>query len=200
MAKIDEKMQMIGAAVVLQAEQERRRIIDEANGIREREIAAYKDQVIEKMFDEIQQRTRTVRQNAIREKAQAETGAHRELLTRREALSDMVFEAVRERLRSYSASEAYRQALLDQIAAVRGRFDHTDSTVQLREGDRDLAGRIESLLPGCRVEFVRDIRLGGFRLRNRKAGILLDETLDLKLEEQRPWFLRNCGLAVQGSS
>lgn len=190
----DDKMLLIGSAISRQVEQERKDIINRANETRERELNAYKEQVIDEMFHQIQQKTRAVRQKAIRDKAQAEQKAHQELLTRREELSARVFSAVKGRLHEYAASEAYRTALLAQLAALKDKWDHSHSAVLLGEADKALETRVKAALPGCAVEYTRAIRLGGFRLRNREAGILVDQTLDSKLEDQRSWYLANCGL------
>lgn len=196
MPKIDERIEQIGAAIVSQATQESKEIIDKANQIREQEIAAYKEQVIEKMFEELQQKTRAVRQKAIRDKAQAELGANRELLLRREELAVAVFAGAKSRLFDYVATPAYRAALLQELAALADQYDHSDSIVLLREADMALADDIQKLLPGCQVQADPFIRLGGFMLRNRAAGVLVDETLDARLKAQRPWFLQNSGLTT----
>lgn len=196
MAKLDEKMQLIGQAVVEQAEQESRSIIDKANAIRDRELTEYKEQVISKMFEQIQQKTRNVRQQAVRDRARAEQDSRRALLTGREELAALIYGSVRARLLEYIHGEEYRQTLLDSLQKLRDRWDHTSTTVQLRESDMALTDQIGGLLPGCRVEADKRIKLGGFRLRNTAAGILLDETLDARLEDTRPWFLQNCGLKV----
>lgn len=194
MAKLDEKMELIGSAIVSQAEQERKSIVDKANAIREQELSACKEQLIEKMFGRVQAQTRTIRQKSIKDKAQAELRAHRELLLRRQELTTSVFAAAKTRLYDYVSTPDYPAALLSQLRKMAGSWEHSASTVFLRDDDLALAGEIEAILPGCRVVADRTIRIGGFRLRNSAAGILVDETLDARLEAQRPWFLQTCGL------
>lgn len=194
MPKIDDKVHLIGSAITSQAEQERAAIIEKANQIREKELAEYKEQVIGEMFGRMQHDTREVRQHTVQQKAQTASQASRELLLRREELAAQVFAAVRARLAEYVAGEEYRAALLERVRAVKDQWDHTASVVQLREADMALAAQIQSLLPGCEVRAAKRIKIGGFELRNSAAGILLDETLDARLDDQRPWFLQNCGL------
>lgn len=193
---MDEKIHLIGSAIADQAQAERQAIIDKANQTRESELAAYEEALISSMFGQVQQRTRAARQKAIKDKAQTEVQAHRELLGRREELTAAVVAGVRSQLLSYAATPEYRKALLEDLSALRDRWDHSSSTVFLRENDMELAGDIQKLLPGCKVEADPAIRLGGCKLLNRDAGILADETLDARLEAQKPWFLQNCGLKV----
>lgn len=42
-----------------------------------------------------------------------------------------------------------------------------------------------------------DIRIGGVRAVNQTAGLLIDDTLDSKLEQQHDWFTRESGLTVE---
>lgn len=194
MAKLDEKMELIGSAIVSQAEQERSSIVEKANKIREEQLSACKEQLIETMFQKLQQQTRAVRQRAIKDKAQAEVKAHRELLARREELATAVFCGAKTKLFEYVATPAYKEQLLADIRSLREKWDHSASTVLLRESDLPLSAEITAILPGAAVEADPAIKIGGFRLRNTAAGILADETLDSRLEEQKPWFLMNSGL------
>lgn len=202
MAKIDEKMQMIGSAITSQAEQERASIIEKANTICTKAITDYKDQLLDKMYGEIQQKTRAVRQKAVRDRALAEQKSRREVHLRREELAATVFAAVRSRLLDYAGTEAYRTALLQDLRAAAERFraisgvNPAGGVVLLREEDLSLAPQIRELLPGVEVQPSRAIRLGGFQLRADAQGLLLDETLDERLEAQRPWYLEQCGLRV----
>lgn len=194
MPKMDDKVLKIGYAITLQAEAESKKIIQEANEIRDREISRYRDQVIDEMFGRIQNETRCIRERTLREKAVAVSNAYRELLRRREELSAGVFQAVRDRLEEYTGTEEYRASMLKHLSEVKEQWDHNSSVVMLRPADMALEDRIKAALPGCEVRATRQIRLGGFRLRNTQAGILLDETLDSRLEDQRSWYLQNCGL------
>ena len=50
---------------------------------------------------------------------------------------------------------------------------------------------------GSSLAAADDIRIGGVRAVNQKAGLLIDDTLDSKLELQRDWFTRESGLTVE---
>lgn len=192
--KSDNKMLLIGSAITTQAEAERKAVIAKANETREEEISAYKDLVITKMFDEIQVKSRLARQKAVADKALVSQRAYRQLLTRRSELTSSVFESVRDKIREYAAGPQYREDLFAQIAGLEEAYDHNHSLLQVRREDLGLAGAIQEILPGCEVQASKSIRLGGFTLRNEPGGVLLDETLDRRLEAQRPWFLEHCGL------
>lgn len=196
MEKMNEKMRMIGASITDQAKAERSRIIEEAVRLRERELAACKEELIESMFRREQQQARAVRQKTVTDKAKAELRAHRELLARREELSLSVFAAATARLHEYAQTPEYRQKLLDGLRALAGTYDPAACTVYLREADTSLAAEIAGVLPGAKVAADKSVKIGGFKLLCEEAGVLVDETLDSRLEERKPWFRMNCGLKI----
>lgn len=196
MAKLDERMQLIGTAILGQANLESQAIIKKANDIRENEMAAYEEEIVQNMFGKLQHTTHAVRLESMKALAKAELEAHRALLRRREELTRTVFAATRTRLLGFAASPEYLSWLPDVVAAVKGNYDHTSSTLRLRETDLALADKLTALLPGCKVVADGSIKIGGFKLLNNAAGILIDETLDARLVAQKPWFLQHCGLTI----
>ena len=79
------------------------------------------------------------------------------------------------------------------------RLIPADGTVYyLSERDRERESILKDLCPaGSRLDFSGDIALGGIRGMNPQAGILVDDTLDSKLEQQRDWFIQSMGLSVK---
>lgn len=194
MPKTDERTEVIGSAMISQAEQESKEIIEKANKLREKEISEYKEAVIEKMFQDLQYQTAVIRQKSVQDKAQVEIGASRELLGNRESIRATVFQSAREKLLDFANSSDYSKKFFDDLEKCRELFTDKNSTVLVREKDMELEEKIKNILPDCSVESSSDIKIGGFIIRSKQAGILVDETLDAKLNQQNEWFLRNCGL------
>jgi vacuolar-type H+-ATPase subunit E/Vma4 len=196
MTKMDERAEMIGTSILAQAEQESSEIIAQANQNRENEIRIFEDQIITDMFDKIQRRTASLRADSIKAISRAQSEARRGLLRRREELAAMVHSAVWARLFEYSKTPAYAEAMKAEISSLAGQYDHTASTVYLREADRELADAVKALLPGSAVEIDPAIKTGGWRLENTASRILIDETLDSRLATEKSWFLLHSGLRI----
>lgn len=192
MAKLDERMQLIGDAIISQAQSEAKEIIQKATAIRDKEIAECEDNIVRDMFDKVQKQSAALRQESIKNAAKSQMEAHRSLHLRRNELTEQVFSNTREKLLKYADTSDYRAALLKDAAALKDVYDHTASTVYVRKSDLPLAGEITAALGGGNVAVDASIKVGGFKLRNEKAKTLVDETLDGRLEAQRPWFLQNC--------
>lgn len=196
MAKMDERVDMIGSSILAQAEHESRELTAKANAVRESEIKAFEEKIIRDMFTEVQKHTSRLRADTIKAVSTAQVTAHRSLLRRREELAGMVFASVRARLFEYAKTPAYAETLKAELESLRDSYDHIDSTVYLREADMPMAGEIEAILPGCTVEVDSSIRAGGWKLLNKRAGILIDETLDARITAQKDWFLLNSGMQI----
>lgn len=196
MPKTEQRMELIGSTILEQARQESDAIREAADAEHARAIQQYRDDIIDKMYVKIQEDIAAIKQQGSIARANAQKDAHRSLLGRRVELESHVFANVWIRLLEYAKTEQYRKQMLQEVAALAGQYNHAHSIVRLREEDKDLTPDFEKLLPGCRVEADGQVRIGGFRLENTEAGILVDATLEERLRLQRSWFLANCGMNV----
>lgn len=196
MAKMDERAEMIGSSILAQAEQESKELIRKANEIRENEIKSFEEQLIADMFKDVQQKTTNLRVETVRAISNEQVKAHRELLNRRGELAAMTLAAVRTRLFEYVKTPEYSAAIKAELESIAKDYDHSASAVSLREADMGLAEDVKAILPGCTVEADPGIKGGGWKLLNTTAGILIDETLDTRLIDEKPWFLLNSGLRI----
>lgn len=196
MPKSEQRMELIGSTILEQARQESESIREAADAEHAKAIQHYRDNVIDEMYAKIQDEIAAIKEEGSRTRAKAQKDVHRALLGRRMELEAHVFANVRMRLMEYAKTPQYRQKLLDEIRALKDRYDHTASTVYLRAEDEALSVEVEKMLPGCKVIPGNQVKIGGFKLENTAAGILADATLEERLRLQRPWFLTACGMKV----
>ena len=189
-------IRQIGASALEQAGREAEQITREATRRCEEELAACRRELLRQVGGDTQKQLEKIRREGLRERSRKQAELRRSLHARREELCRKVFDAVRGRLLEYAGSEAYRGSLLDRLRALPEGYDHSASTLSLRQEDLPLADSIRAILPGCAVQADKDVKLGGFTLRNEAAGVLLDHTLDERLRAGRPWFLEHCNLRV----
>lgn len=196
MAKMDDRMELIGSAILGQANQEARELIDKANAIRKKEISAFEDTVVTEMCGKVQARANNLRLKTVKSISESRLEAHRTLLLHRGEKTAAILDAVRERLIDYAKTASYHEKLLQQAAALKTQYDHADSVIFVAERDMALGDEIKAALGGGTVEADAAIRLGGFQLRNKKAHILVDYTLDERLNDQQAWLLESCGFQI----
>jgi vacuolar-type H+-ATPase subunit E/Vma4 len=192
MPATDGRMGLIGAAILEQAEQEAQELIDRANHTRDRELKLYESELVDAMFGTVQARSQKIRREAVKAAALEQLEAHREMLSHRAEKTEAVFAAVAERLRAFAKTPGYRESAVKTAEALKKTYGDGGIIIT---ADKALGEALAAAL-GFERELSDDIAIGGFRLSYPEKGLLLDETLDEKLEEQRPAFLERCGLRV----
>lgn len=108
-----------------------------------------------------------------------------------------IFQDAFDKLVAFTVSDAYASKLCQSAEAVAELFGGKDCVLYVKEYDLSHAEKIKSFFSG-NVELKADktIRIGGIRGYCADLGIVADETLDSKLEEQREWFIENASLCV----
>ena len=119
-----------------------------------------------------------------------ETGA--ELAARRSEIAQEVFDACEERLAAFTAKPEYADYLKKSADALLALLHADKAVFYARPQDVEAA---KSAVPaGCEVTADTTIRLGG--LRAKCGAVEADDTLDMKLEAQKDWFLQNSGMSI----
>ena len=199
MNETNDKLNLFLAAIREAAEESCRRT--------EQETAAYtrsqKDQVEQEMHDRHEQQYRALLRQ-VRLKTDMELSAYRAAARNRlgglrDAYEQTVFRDAAKALAAFTATAEY-PALLERSArrlAALLPAGTADAVLYLRAADLCHAPAVEAAfgLP-CRVEADDTIRLGGIRMSSRDAKIGADDTLEARLEQQKPVFREKAGLSV----
>ena len=119
------------------------------------------------------------------------------LFEKRQQITIEVFQKAANPLAEFTIT-ADDPVLLEKYAAQIAQVLTQPGTVlSIRKKDAALSSRIQKAFGGnCTIEETNDIKLGGIRGYNASMGLVADETLDSKLEEQREWFTETCGMHV----
>ena len=121
----------------------------------------------------------------------------KKLYIERSAMTDEVFKLATEKLIAFTQSDKYEPMLFDGAKAVAELFGENDCVVYVKESDMSYGDKIKSFFGGnAEVAADETIKIGGVKGFCKSMGIIADETLDSKLEEQRGWFVENAELSV----
>ena len=81
---------------------------------------------------------------------------------------------------------------------IRDRYDFDQVVFYVARRDERLLPIIkEAYGKDCRGEVDDDIMLGGLRMECLAKGIVMDETFDTGMDEQKEWFYTNSGLFIK---
>ena len=74
----------------------------------------------------------------------------------------------------------------------------SDSTLELREADMKYKDElIKAYGTTLEVEVSDKITIGGFIVKNKATNVVVDESLDFALENQKDWFYKTSGLMIK---
>lgn len=180
------------------AKEQRDKLNSEAEKIRKEEEIRIEDEMLGNAYKLIQREMAEMKTEISREYSNREMEGRRKLFERRSEIMEEVFDKARERLLEFTKSDAYEKFLKDVVSSVLETLNESDLVLYLRSEDQHF---VDTLKSSCKTqcEFSVDdsIKLGGVRGYSKSQGVIVDETLDARLEDQREWFVENSGLILR---
>ncbi|MEG0695476.1 MAG: V-type ATP synthase subunit E [Erysipelotrichaceae bacterium] len=122
---------------------------------------------------------------------------NKKIIAKREEYADKIFSEAKNRLMAFVKSKEYKNYIQKKISEVQANMNCEHCCIYVSEDDLALKQEFEVLLKlDCTLKASKDIHIGGFRLENREKGIVMDETLDNALDNQRTWFYDHSQMSV----
>ena len=130
----------------------------------------------------------------VRDISKAELEMKKEILRRREELTDEIFDVVKKRLISYHNDPKYVDMLIKNLLLLR---ISDGAEVFLAPEDMKFADTLKKAIRSENVVFSPDenIKLGGISVYNKDSGTISDKTFDMAVEEQRRIFANSNAFA-----
>lgn len=128
----------------------------------------------------------------------AEEESRKSLAALRKELTDKVFEKVSADLTEFTKTEDYKNLLAGFVKEIFEDLPEDDNIeFFVRSEDLNLQKDISECI-GKSVKFSvsDDVKIGGIKAVSHSTGCLFDNTFDIKLSEQRAWFVENSGLKI----
>lgn len=132
-----------------------------------------------------------------REMAHREQDLKRDILKKRQEITDKVFADAKTELLAFVNTAEYKDFLLELAKSARQAFQAEDTVFITRKADEAFHADIQSAFGAeCSFQTTESIHIGGLQVRSASLGLMADDTLDAMLEDQREWFAMNSGLSV----
>lgn len=198
MANSDEKVSKFVQAITEYAEEQSRKIHQEVEDFKAERLLAAEKEVLIDSYRLIQKERAELNNQMSREMSRRELEARKALLAKRRDMMNAVFSQAEEKLIEYMAQPVYASRLKQSLTDMTEQLPAEGTVYNVSSRDAGLLSELSALCPqGSRVEVSEDIRIGGLRGVNTAAGIVMDDTLDTRLDMQRDWFTRNSHLTVE---
>ncbi|MDY3861570.1 MAG: hypothetical protein SOZ45_03295 [Ruminococcus sp.] len=132
-----------------------------------------------------------------RDLAKKEKQSQDELFVKRNHMMRTVFEKALAKLNAYTSTDEYKEKLVEQTKKIAKMFDGKDCIIYLSDKDLRFSDTLKACFTGdTSVEADPEIKIGGIKVFCPEEGVIADETLDSKLENQKEWFIENSNLKV----
>jgi len=172
------------------------RINSEIQYIKDKEIAAFKAELHDKIEEYKENELGALRAKVASAQSQAKINSQRSLLKLRQELVGSLFDKVKVKIANFTNNkEDYRQYLVAKIQQNAVNYETGFFTV--RNVDLPILKEILSELQiNSEIKTDESIEFGGFKFHSLKENILIDETLDSSLNDQKAWFQNESGFII----
>lgn len=122
----------------------------------------------------------------------------KKLVNKRDEYVTNIFKEAKEKLVAFAASKDYQKYLVEHIEKIGKLYQMEDSTLELREEDMRYKDElVKAYGLNLEVEVSDKIKIGGFIIENKATNVVVDESLDAALENQKDWFYKTSGLMIK---
>ncbi|MFR4948717.1 V-type ATP synthase subunit E [Thomasclavelia spiroformis] len=122
----------------------------------------------------------------------------KKLVETREAYVAEIFKEAKNRLNEFVNSDDYKTYLIKHMEKISSLYQMSDSILKLRQNDIKYADDlVKAYGIDLTVEVSDEIKIGGFIIENKATNVVVDESLDTALENQKEWFYKTSGLMIK---
>lgn len=160
-------------------------------------LAREKARVTEEVRQLTDLRFAEIRQETGRKICAAENEARATLFRRRETIRQEVFAKAKEAIVAFTKSDAYEAFLIACAEKIHTAMQGGCAVLNMREADRSFAAAVSARL-GRSITLHIDpaITLGGITVISADGTMMIDDTLDSRLQQQEAWFMENSGMVI----
>lgn len=180
------------------AKKRRKKITEELEKIEERELKKAETEIVEDVNTMIQRELTSMKNKILIEVSHKELEERKKVSIRRRNMIKEMFSECRQKLIEYTNSEDYVNSLKQYAAQIAKTLNNLDD-VKLFVKKEDLKYEEEikkAFARKCEIISADDIEIGGIRGFSEARGLIADETLDAKLNEQKDWAAENFGVLL----
>lgn len=198
MLTAEEKLQHFSQLVFSKAQNQCDEIIEQAREEAKKTVGAYENECLERAYKQIQKQIATIQKQANESVSKLQIETKKELLIRREAMMNEVFDGVLQKLGEFHDSDAYAAFLDQAIRSACELLGEGKKTVYVDTSDAERLPSLQKTFPSldfCVTDGDDNI-IGGARVLHQATHQIADNTIATRIEEQKHNFLSVSGLAL----
>lgn len=179
------------------AKEQQKEIKSTAAAFKRKELQKAEAEVLRDSYILIQKEMAQMRKSIDSEVSKVQIQNKKELLTLRQDLTEKVFLNAKEKLISYTKTDDYLNLLKKSAKKMSDILNGKNTILFLKKEDLIFKNEIATAFEKpCKFKEDNNIKIGGILGLDEKLGLVVDETLDSKLENEKSWFSENSGLSI----
>ena len=198
MQNIDQVFLYMKDEIERQAKSEEQAILNEVKALEDEAYESMKAEAKRDADLKLKQEEEEMSSNASAEISESHIERTKKLIEKRDEYVKNIFDKAREELKAFVKSDDYLPFMEAKIKKVADDFKDQQSTMYVSQDDLAIkADLIKAFGSDIDVQASDDITIGGFILENKASSLVVDETLDFALNNQKEWFNKNSGLIIR---
>ena len=193
----EELLKYFSKEIKAQAEKDIKKLEKEIADTKARQLKQIEDELHNTIFKALNVRIDELvsEHNASINKLKTEN--HKSIIQKRTELLDSVILDVKTKCKKYVSSKGYVTKMKKKVADMKNVFKNSDVEFKISENDAQIKDIIKDVFGAkCKITTDEDIQIGGFVALSEKEKIMIDETIDTRINEKQKWFYEHADLAV----
>lgn len=185
--EINDKLDVFFHAAIEAANGKSEAIIEEQKQIYQENIAAYEKKKQEELSTRVRIAENQVEKEENRRVSEQILQMKKDYHSKQESRKEELFALVEQRLADYRTTPEYKSFLEKKMKEAKGYAEGTEMKVYIDPKDGTLQQELETKM-GCKVLVSKEAFGGGIRAVMREKNLLMDESFDRKLLEEKEKF------------
>ena len=198
MQNIDQVFLYMKDEIERQAKSEEQAILNEVKALEDEAYESMKAEAKRDADLKLKQEEEEMSSNASAEISESHIERTKKLIEKRDEYVKNIFDQARDELKTFVKSGEYLPFVEAKIQRVAENFKDSKSIMYVSHDDfKNRDAFVKAFGTDIEVQASDDIQIGGFILENKASSLVVDETLDFALNNQKDWFNKNSGLIIR---
>lgn len=198
MQNIDQVFLYMKDEIERQAKSEEQAILNEVKALEDEAYESMKAEAKRDADLKLKQEEEEMSSNASAEISESHIERTKKLIEKRDEYVKNIFDQARDELKAFVKSDEYLPFVEAKIQRVAENFKDSQSIMYVSHDDfKNKDAFVKAFGTDIEVQASDDIQIGGFILENKASSLVVDETLDFALNNQKDWFNKNSGLTIR---
>ncbi len=198
MQNIDQVFLYMKDEIERQAKSEEQAILNEVKALEDEAYESMKAEAKRDADLKLKQEEEEMSSNASAEISESHIERTKKLIEKRDEYVKNIFDQARDELKTFVKSGEYLPFVEAKIQRVAENFKDSKSIMYVSHDDfKNKDAFVKAFGTDIEVQASDDIQIGGFILENKASSLVVDETLDFALNNQKDWFNKNSGLIIR---